>query len=61
MTIIKTKTFHNSNLELQIIHHTDLDYYSINIHRDNTNTDHDIFGMFITLKDAITKFNQISL
>lgn len=61
MTIIKTKTFHNSNLKLQIIHHTDLDYYSINIHRDNTNTNHDIFGMFVTLKDAITKFNQIQL
>ena len=61
MIIIKTKDFHGGNLQLQIIHHTDLDYYSINIRRDNTNTNHDIFGMLVTLKDAITKFNQISL
>ncbi len=61
MTVIESKTFHNSNLELQIVHHTDLDYYTINIHRDNTNTDHDIFGMFVTLKDAKIKFDQISL
>ena len=61
MIIVKTKDFHGGNLQLQIIHHTDLDYYSINIRRDNTNTNHDIFGMFVTLKDAITKFNQISL
>lgn len=59
--IILTKSFHHNNLILQLIHDTHLDIYTINIHRDNDNSDHDIFGMFVTKAAAISKFETIRL
>lgn len=59
--IIKTKLFHHNNVELQLVFEPSLDIYSINIYRINSRTNHDLFGMFMSLDKAMLKFNSISL
>lgn len=58
--IIETKNFHGNNLQLQLILDS-LDLYSIQIYRDNDNSTSNLWGCFITLKDAKRKFDTISL
>jgi hypothetical protein len=59
--IILEKSFHHDNLKLQLIHDVDLQIFTINIHRQNTNTNYDIFGIFTTLSQAEIKFHSIKL
>lgn len=59
--ILHSQTFYHDNLILQIQRDTCLDLFYINIHRINTKTDHDLFGVFMTYDDAIKKFNTIKL
>lgn len=60
-TIVKAKLFHHNNLILQLIYNSHFDIYTINIHRENDNSDSDLFGLFQDLESATEKFNSIKL
>ena len=59
--LIKSKLFHHDNIQLQLLYHKDFDIYTINIHRFNDSTNHDLFGIFLTQAEAEAKFKSISL
>jgi hypothetical protein len=59
--VIQQKSFHHNNLILEIHYLSDFNLYSINIFRDNTSENFDIFGIFENLELCQIKFNSIKL
>lgn len=61
--IMMQRPYHHGNLLLQLIWDPRLEIYSINIHRVNDRTDHDLWGIWVQEDHAlaVAKFQSISL